>query len=290
MKGFFVTGTDTGCGKTEVSLGLIEALRQRGLKVQAMKPVASGCVPAAPLVGLPLVESQGPSVGSEVSQAQDLQLTAKGISLGSSAGLALSGVQSPGLGPSLCGNPESTAGRGLRNADAERLLAQASRPAPYDWVNPYAFLPPIAPHIAARELGVRIDPGLIHARARALAGMGEVLIVEGVGGWRVPLGPDLALSDLPGLLGLPVILVVGLRLGCLNHALLTAESILAGGCRLAGWVANEIDPEMARREENLATLASLLPAPLLGHIPWLEEAGPSAASFLDVEGLMGACR
>ena len=230
MKGFFVTGTDTGCGKTEVSLGLIQVLRQAGCKVQGMKPVASGCVTAATAGGYP------------------------------------------------------------RNADAERLLAESSRQVPYDWVNPYAFLPPIAPHIAAREAGVRIDPDLIRVRAQALAGLGDLLIVEGVGGWRVPLGPDLAVCDLPGLLGLPVILVVGLRLGCLNHALLTAESILARGCHLAGWVANQIEPGMPRREENLATLSSLLPAPLLGDIPWREAPGPPAASTYDSEALTSACR
>ena len=206
MKGFFVTGTDTACGKTVVSLGLIQALRQRGLKVQGMKPVASGC-------------EAGP--------------------------------------------------RGLRNADAQRLRAQSSRLVPYDWVNPYAFSPPIAPHIAAREAGVEISLDLIRERADTLAAQADCLIVEGVGGWRVPLGPDLAVSDLPRALGLPVILVVGLRLGGINHALLTAESILARGCHLAGWVANQVDPGLARREENLATLSSLIRAPCIGFIPWL---------------------
>ena len=206
MKGLFVTGTDTACGKTEVSLGLVQVLRQRGLKVQGMKPVASGC-------------EAGP--------------------------------------------------RGLRNADAQRLRAQSSRLVPYDWVNPYAFSPPIAPHIAAREAGVEISLDLIRERADALAAQADCLIVEGVGGWRVPLGPDLAVSDLPRASGLPVILVVGLRLGGINHALLTAESILARGCHLVGWVANQIDPGLARREENLAALSSLIRAPCIGFIPWL---------------------
>lgn len=206
MKGFFVTGTDTGCGKTEVSLGLIQTLRWQGLKVQGMKPVASGCV-ASP--------------------------------------------------------------QGLRNGDAQRLLVQSSHPVPYDWVNPYAFLPPIAPHIAAREAGIEIDLGRIRHCAVALAVQADLLVVEGVGGWRVPLGPALAVSDLPQALGLAVILVVGLRLGCLNHAALTAESILACGCHLAGWVANQIDPDLARYEENLVTLSALIPAPRLGFIPWL---------------------
>ncbi|MBP6582747.1 MAG: dethiobiotin synthase [Chromatiaceae bacterium] len=206
MKGLFVTGTDTACGKTEVSLGLVQVLRQRGLKVQGMKPVASGC-------------EAGP--------------------------------------------------RGLRNADAQRLRAQSSRLVPYAWVNPYAFSPPIAPHIAAREAGVEISLDLIRERADTLAAQADCLIVEGVGGWRVPLGPDLAVSDLPRALGLPVILVVGLRLGGINHALLTAESILARGCHLVGWVANQIDPGLARREENLAALSSLIRAPCIGFIPWL---------------------
>lgn len=206
MKGFFVTGTDTGCGKTEVSLGLIQALRQQGPKVQGMKPVASGC-------------EAGP--------------------------------------------------QGPRNADAQRLLAQSSCRVPYDWVNPYAFIPPIAPHIAAREAGVEIGLDLIRERAAALAAAADLLVVEGVGGWRVPLGSGLAVSDLPRALGLHVILVVGLRLGCLNHAALTAESILACGCHLAGWVANQIDPDLARYEENLVTLSALIPAPRLGFIPWL---------------------
>ncbi len=262
MKGFFVTGTDTGCGKTEVSLGLIMALRQAGFRVQGMKPVASGCS---------LVSSSPPTATAffpapSLNDAQDL-----------SEGSA-----------TFCPNLTPPDGKGLRNPDAERLLAHSSRQVPYDWVNPYAFLPPIAPHIAAREAGVRIDADLIRARAWDLAVLGDLVIVEGVGGWRVPLGPDLAVSDLPGLLGLPVILVVGLRLGCLNHALLTAESIVARGCRLAGWVVNEIDPEMARREENLATLASLLPAPRLGHIPWLGQEAPelSTAAYLSVNRLV----
>lgn len=289
MKGFFVTGTDTGCGKTEVSLGLILALRQAGFRVQGMKPVASGCAPAFIPSGCQ-ADPREPSGGLGGPQARAMTLNVGGVAKGPAAGLEEPLAQAPGLAQPPCHHPVPPTVPGLRNADAERLLAQSSRPAPYDWVNPYAFEPPIAPHLAAREVGVRINPDLIRARARDLAGMGDLLIVEGVGGWRVPLGPDLAVSDLPGLLGLPVILVVGLRLGCLNHALLTAESIVAGGCPLAGWVANQIEPAMARREENLATLASRLPAPLVGDIPWLDEPGPSTASFLDVAGLIGARR
>ena len=269
MKGFFVTGTDTGCGKTEVSLGLMLALRRAGWRVQGMKPVASGCLPSVPAAAVP----EGPDL-----VVQGAKPTARG---------GFSPIDNTPASPAG-GAPDGTRvdRSKLRNADAERLLDQSSRQVPYDWVNPYAFLPPIAPHIAAQEAGVSIDPAIIRSRAQDLAGLGDLLIVEGLGGWRVPLGPGLAVSDLPGLLGLPVILVVGLRLGCLNHALLTAESILAGGCRLAGWVANQIEPKMARREENLATLSTLLPAPQLGLIPWLEAPGPAVAPYLDVTALI----
>jgi dethiobiotin synthetase len=206
MRGIFVTGTDTDCGKTEIALGLMLALQRHGLSVQAMKPVASGCERHAD---------------------------------------------------------------GLRSSDALRLRAQASREAPYELVNPYAFEPPIAPHIAAGHEGVDIELEVIRERAEALAAETDVLVVEGVGGWRVPLGPSLFVSDLPRELGLPVIMVTGLRLGCINHSLLTADSIRAGGNRLAGWVANQVDPSMQVPEENLATLAALVDAPFLGLVPWM---------------------
>jgi dethiobiotin synthetase len=212
MHGLFVTGTDTGCGKTEISLGLMAALQATGLKVLGMKPVASGC-------------ARGPD--------------------------------------------------GLRNDDALRLRMQGSSEAPYGLVNPYAFAPPIAPHIAAGEAGVEIGLPTIEQAYRALAGEADQVIVEGVGGWRVPLGPTLFVSDIPKALGLPVIVVVGLRLGCINHALLTVESIQSTGGVLVGWVGNQIDPTMLSRDANLATLAALIDAPCLGVLPWLETPTPS---------------
>jgi len=224
VKGVFLTGTDTDCGKTEVSLGLMEALQRRGLRVLGMKPIASGC--------------------------------------------------------------DRTAA-GLRNEDALRLQAQGSVEVDYDLVNPYCFEPPIAPHIAAGQAGMEIELAVIRDRAHRLAEKADFLVVEGVGGWKVPLGPALSVSDLPLGLGLPVVLVVGLKLGCINHSLLTAESVRATGNRLAGWIANQIEPDMRARDENLATLAALLGVPCLGVIPWLTSPDPRrVADALRLNGLL----
>jgi dethiobiotin synthetase len=221
VRGIFVTGTDTNCGKTEVSLGLMAAWQSRGLRTLGMKPVATGCKP-------------GPT--------------------------------------------------GLQNADALRLQAQGSSRAPYGLVNPYAFEPPIAPHIAAGQSGAEIELGPIANAYRTLAAESDRMVVEGVGGWRVPLSTSRSVSDLPRALGLPVLMVVGLRLGCLNHALLTAESIRADGAHLAGWVANGIDPRMEASDANLATLAALLGSPCIGVVPWLSPPEPSElAGYLNPE-------
>jgi len=224
MSGLFVTGTDTGVGKTEVTLGLMAGLQQRGLTVLGMKPVASDG-----------------RVGDQ----------------------------------------------GVRCEDALRIQARASVPMDYDTVNPYAFEPAIAPHVAAGRAGVEIELGRIRESYRALAARADHVIVEGVGGWRVPLGPCLAVDDLPGALDLPVVLVVGLRLGCLNHSLLTVESILDRGLSLAGWVANLLDPDMSALDENIATLAALIEAPNLGTVPWLDGPDPDlVAMHLNLDPLL----
>jgi dethiobiotin synthetase len=224
MKGVFVTGTDTDCGKTEVGLGVMVALKRRGLRVLGMKPIASGC--------------------------------------------------------------ERTAD-GLRNEDALRLQAEGSLEVDYDLVNPYCFEPPIAPHIAAGRAGLEIELEVIRDRAHKLAAQADFLVVEGVGGWRVPLGPALSVSDLPLSLGLPVVLVVGLKLGCINHSLLTAESVRATGNRLIGWIANQMEPNMRARDENLATLAALLGVPCLGVVPWQTSPDPRrVADILTLNGLV----
>ncbi|HEY3646098.1 MAG TPA: dethiobiotin synthase [Gammaproteobacteria bacterium] len=204
-RGYFVTGTDTGIGKTRVSAGLLKALAGSGLKTVGMKPIASGA-----------------------------EMT-----------------------------PE-----GLRNEDALALQKAASLKRDYALVNPYCFAPPIAPHIAALDAKVEINLDVIRPAYLELCRDADAVVVEGVGGWQVPLSASLELPDLAREFGLPVILVVGLRLGCLNHAQLTARAIRADGLELAGWVANAVDPDFQRPEANLATLAAELQAPLLGQLPY----------------------
>jgi len=215
---FFVTGTDTGVGKTLVTAALLRRLRESGVAVAGMKPVAAG----------------------------------------------------------------STAGpEGPANEDALLLQAESSIRHPYDVVNPWLFEPAIAPHLAAAEAGVAIGTDRIvaaHARIRAGA---DIVLAEGAGGFLVPLDASRSFADLPALLGMEVLLVVGLRLGCLNHALLTAEAVGRRGLRLTGWVGNAIDPQFARAEDNLATLTARLPAPCLGVVPWMTppDVGLAAAAL-----------
>lgn len=229
---FFVTGTDTGVGKTRVSCALIHALRQAGhARVVGMKPVAAGCE---------WVE------GTE-------------------------------------GRP----GHWL-NEDVTALRAAASLVVPPAFDNPYALPDPLSPHIAARHDGQRIDLAHIEASFHALRQHADAVVVEGAGGFIVPLcEPDPAdavagddgwatSADLAQRLALPVVLVVGMRLGCLNHALLTQEAILARGLRLAGWVANVVDPHMAAQDANLATLQARLQAPMLAHFTWAPHADVAA--------------
>lgn len=215
MKGYFITGTDTGVGKTLVSLALMHALQAQGKSVAGMKPVSAGCI-----------------------------------------------------------NTDS----GLRNDDAVRLQKAASVEIPYDVVNPYAFEPPIAPHIAARSIGERISVEKIMSCYQTIGGKVDIVIVEGAGGWLVPLNDRETMADIAAHLELPVILVVGMRLGCLNHALLSAENILAKGAKLAGWIANQIDRNMLKSNENISSLEALIHAPLSGVIPWSNVASPAVIS------------
>ncbi len=167
-------------------------------------------------------------------------------------------------------------GSGLRNPDAEALMSLANVDAPYEMVNPYAFVPAIAPHVAAEQTGAEIELPRIRSVFEVLRGGCDRVVVEGVGGWSVPLGASATVADLVLALELPVVLVVGVRLGCLNHALLTAAAIRAAGARLAAWVANQIDRDTACVQENIDALRARLNAPLLGVIPHLSE-GPDAA-------------
>jgi dethiobiotin synthetase len=201
--GVYITGTDTGIGKTYASRALLQAMLRLDINAVGMKPVASGC---------------------------------------------------------------ETSVHGLRNADALDLMAASALDCDYGTVNPYAFADPIAPHLAAADSGVVIDLERIGSAFDRLRQRADFVVVEGVGGWLAPLGDSLMQSGLVVALDLPVILVVGLRLGCLNHALLTARAIESDGCRLLGWIANRVDPAMLRADDNISTLRSRIHAPLLGII------------------------
>lgn len=214
-KGLFVTGTDTGVGKTLVSCALLHAYASAGNSTIGMKPVAAGCEAAR-------------------------------------------------------GN--------VRCEDVELLCHASSVQAPLDLVNPYAFVPPVAPHVAAAERGETIDLERIRHAYVALTAIADVVVVEGVGGFRVPLGAHRDTADLAQLLELPVVLVVGMRLGCLSHALLTAEAIAARGLTLAGWVANRIDPHMDRFEANLEALQLRLASPLLGVVSYALHPNPASVA------------
>jgi dethiobiotin synthetase len=175
---------------------------------------------------------------------------------------------------------------GLRNADALLLQAHASAECAYEHINPYAFKPPVSPHLAAAEAGVEIDLKTIQQHFKHLETAADGVLIEGVGGWRVPLSATLSVVDLAKALHAPVILVVGLRLGCINHALLSAEAIQRDGCQLVGWLGNQIDPEFPA-EGSLATLKSQLDSPYLGYLPHAQHADASAyANQLDVSCLV----
>lgn len=183
------------------------------------------------------------------------------------AAAAAQGLTTLALKPVAAGCEQTP--EGWRNEDALALMAVMTEPLSYEEVNPIALPAPLSPHLAAREAGRRLTIRQLAGFCRgSLTRRAGLALVEGAGGWRVPLNEREMLSALPRELGLPVILVVGLRLGCINHTVLTAEAILRDGVRLAGWVANVLDPDMAAQEENLATLRDMLPAPCLGVLPW----------------------
>jgi dethiobiotin synthetase len=222
--GLFVTGTDTGIGKTLVACALLRALAGRGRRVVGMKPVAAG------------------------AELRDDE---------------------------------------WRNEDVDALAAASNVRVELAAANPYLLRLPVAPHIAAHEEGIGMELAVIERAFAALRAVTDLVVVEGVGGFRVPLAPDADSADLAVRLELPVILVVGLRLGCINHALLTAEAIAVRGLRLAGWVANRIDPQMAKADENVASLRQWIAAPFLGDVPYLAHPDPAAvAGMLDLEQLL----
>ncbi len=224
--GYFITGTDTGVGKTLVSCLLLQALNQRGLQTTAMKPVASGS-----------------------------HLTT----------------------------------RGRRNDDAEQLQQAASVYLDYDLINPYALTAPIAPHLAADIENTKIDVAHILGIYQRITNCCQVTIIEGVGGWSVPLDSSQSMADLAAGFNLPVIMVVGIRLGCINHGLLTAQAIQQAhhNINLAGWVANITNPETHAIDNVINSLKERINAPLIGTIPYLENAETRTAvqqsGFFDID-------
>jgi dethiobiotin synthetase len=164
------------------------------------------------------------------------------------------------------------------NEDARQLMRASSGSPAYATVNPVALREPMAPHIAAEREGRKLQVAELLRHCRPLLDTADFVVLEGAGGWLVPLNATESMADLAIGLGCPVILVAGLRLGCINHTLLTAAAIAASGLPLAGWVANQIDPDMAVIAENIATLTARLNAPLLGCIPYLDTPGPVLAA------------
>lgn len=196
------------------------------------------------------------------------------------------GLKTLAIKPVAAGAEDS--GEGLRNDDALQLAAAMTEPLVYEQLNPVVFAPPIAPHIAAQQAGRRLSAAQLAGYCRGvLMKPVDLVLIEGAGGWRVPLNQRETLADLAIDLQTPVILVVGMKLGCLNHALLTAEAIRRDGLQLAGWVANGVDPEMACPQENLASLEAMLPAPCLGRIPHLgtPASAADAARYLNIAAL-----
>jgi dethiobiotin synthetase len=216
MSGFFITGTDTGVGKTLVAVELTRALVARGLRTAVMKPVAAG---------------------------------------------ALQTVDGP------------------RNDDALELLAASNVEAVYEDVNPWLLMTAASPHLAARHDGVSIGHEKIVTAYRRLAAMADLVLVEGAGGWLAPVSGTATMADVAEKLALPVIVVVGLRLGCLNHALLTREAVRSAGLPFAGWIANRMPTEMPLANANIETLASRFGVSPLGIVPAGSGTGKGLSGF-----------
>lgn len=203
MKTIFITGTDTGIGKTQISIGLLNRFNETGYSTFGMKPIASGC--------------------------------------------------------------EWNAENQLVNQDALALQATSSIKMPYQNVNPIALPEPIAPHLAAQKVGVNLSVKRVaEVISKSLVPSAYINIIEGVGGWSVPLNNQELFSDVIAHLKIPTILVVGIKLGCINHALLTSRSIIEMRVPFLGWIANCIEPEVQFAQENIEALSSLIPRPCLG--------------------------
>lgn len=216
--------------------------------------------------------------------------TDSGKTLVSSALLHAANGSTIGVKPIASGCEQTS--QGLRNSDALALIAQSSIKLEYSQINPVSFEPAIAPHIAANAQGVKLTAqGVVESLPLAALLSADFSLIEGAGGWRLPLGNGEFLSDSVKRLNsnneLGVILVVGMKLGCLNHALLTQEAVVADGLKIAGWVANQVDPNMANQQENLASLQQIMSAPFLGYIPHLTQpSAAQAAKFITLTNLL----
>ena len=197
----------------------------------------------------------------------DTEIGQTWVTLGLMAALQAQGKKVAGMKPVASGCEITE--EGLRNADALQIMQQASAEIDYDVVNPYAFAPPIAPHIAAKQTGTDISLDNIVQAYTVLQSQADCVVAEGIGGWRVPLDDKIFLVDMVKALRLPVILVVGLRLGCINHAILTAEVIQIDKINLIGWVANQVSKDYGNIDETLATLNTHIQAPMLASIPYM---------------------
>ena len=218
--GIFITGTDTGIGKTIASCAVMHELAKQGHKVAGMKPIASGAC------------------------LQDGQ---------------------------------------LQNEDALALIQHANISVDYQQVNPYCFEPAIAPHIAAEQANVDIDMSIIQESFAELAKQVDWVVVEGVGGWLVPINKKQVVADIALELQLPVILVVGLRLGCINHALLTMESMRSKGVNIMGWIANQIAPNLSATDRIIKTLQNKLNSHYLGFLPYFEKGIYDPGKIIDLK-------
>jgi len=222
-KTFFITGTDTDVGKTQIAAGLLYLAAHQGLSSLGLKPVAAGC--------------------------------------------------------------EKTE-QGLRNQDALILQSVSSMKLPYEQINPIALIEPVSPHIAAQKEKRILSADRLAGFCRSSYRMADFTLIEGAGGWRVPINPSETMADLVRVLQTPVILVVGIRLGCLNHALLTIEAIRQDAVPLVGWVANCVDANMRALDENIQTLQQRIPAACLGVVPFMLEPTPEKiATYLSLPAL-----
>jgi len=176
--------------------------------------------------------------------------------------------------------------QGLRNNDALQLIQEASQTIAYEWVNPFAYQPPIAPHIAAAQIGRPIIIDTILNTYEQIASQADIVLVEGIGGWAVPINERKTMADVAKALSLPVILVAGIRLGCLNHTLLAYESIVNKGCIMSGWIANMLGENNPIAEQNISYLRQALPVPFLGTLPYLDRGGSHQSTILDTTALL----